>query len=274
MPESTTARPPQQNLGTSIVSRAAGDPAAGRGVAENPRAEAAAAADKIAVLERIRGALPPQYNNLQRDVPRAAFEELFPGIPYVAHGNADGRSTGIVSAFVPGAGGTQTGHPLHLATREWPQSKRNAPSKSFDVYGWSPNCAPALQNLLRLAREHIRFPVVVSFHEAHEKGARTRAWAGDDLAAMFARQVHATAQEGPPVVKGCKWGVWQGLPELPADHPRVGAGGYPVDAYVAHPDRDPKGRGYRKLVVSFKNLTFSDSDERDIAIWLTRQGWR
>lgn len=248
---------------------------AGNDDSDFPPPEDAASAHKLAVLDRIRKALPAPFDTLQRDVPRGAFEVLFPGIPHVAHGNADGRSTGLISAFVPDPSGGDIGRPLQLATREWPTSKPAIPSKSFDVYGWSPNCAPAVRDLLRLAREGVPFPIVVGFYAIDSDGVRSRAWAGADLAAIFARQVRETERVGPPVVKDCRWGRWEGLPELPASHPSVGAGGYPVGVYVMHPDRDPKRRpGYRKLVISARNWTFQKGDERDIAAWLERDGWQ
>ena len=238
-------------------------------------AEDEASAHKFAVLNRIRDALPAPLNALQRDVPREAFEALFPGIPYVAHGSADGRSTGLISAYVPPQAPPEIGLPMQLATRDWPASKATFPSKSFDVYGWSPNCAPAAQSLLRLAREGIPFPIVVTFCRTDGRDVCSRAWAGADLAAMFARQVRQTEQLGAPVVKGCAWGCWEGLPELPKNQPSVGAGGYPVDVYVTHPDRDPNRRaGYRKLVFSARNLQFQMGGERDIAAWLAQHGWQ
>jgi hypothetical protein len=147
------------------------------------------------------------------------------------------------------------------------------PSKNYDVFGPSPNVGSAVDNLARLAREGKPFPVICFFRTATEAvdNFQVVAWTGVDMPTLLAQQVAKVAAEGAPVIKGCAWGTFHGLPELPANHPKVGRGGYPgVTVYVTTPD----ARGYRTLRVSLREQTFDmTSGEAGIARWLVQEGW-
>lgn len=226
------------------------------------------------LARRLARLLPARFAGISRMVARAAFEALFPGVPWANEGNDRGRGTALVDAFAPDGSVAYGGHLLSLKSRSMEEGA-NLPSKNFDVYGASPNVGAAVTSLVRLHGEGKPLPLVCFFRTATEAvdAYTVTAWCGVDLPTMVAEAIARVKRDGPPTIKGCQWGVWNGLPELPPTHPRVGRGGFPgVTVYVTHPDADGP-RGYRKLVVSLREQTFHMTGEAGIADWLVREGF-
>jgi hypothetical protein len=54
------------------------------------------------LIRRIAALLPARFAGLSRMVARAAFEGLFPGVPWADEGNDRGRGTALVDGTSPG----------------------------------------------------------------------------------------------------------------------------------------------------------------------------
>jgi hypothetical protein len=236
-----------------------------------------------ALIEAIAPLLPARLQGLERSVDRRVHDALFPGVPYAGHGTGEGRSTALASACAPDGSVPHGGHVLALRSRTW-QDGRPMPSKTFDVYGPSPNVQRAIAALRAMHARGVRFPMVVYLRSALPLGplapigsacpsARVgdgdlvRAWAASDLATLIA------SCPSPPA----GWSTFHGLPELPPEgHParptHVGRAGHPADVYVTHP-ADDGARGYRRLVVSARRWEFADSGTAGLARWLATDGW-
>ena len=229
--------------------------------------------------------IAPRLAGISRMVARASFEAMFPGVPWSDEGNDAGRGTALIDAYVADGSVAYGGHSAGFKSRIAEEGK-SLPSKTFDLFGHSPNCAHALAGLARLAREGKSLPVV-AFFRSRNVGAsedspgdfttmRVLAWCGFDLPTEVAAAMVKVAREGAPTIKGVKWGTFCGIPECPPNMPSVGRGGYPgVTVYVTHPDSDPvKGRGYRVLRIALKDRTFDlTSGEEGIARWLVSDGF-
>lgn len=223
--------------------------------------------------------LPARFGGLSRMVARAAFESLFPGVPWADEGNDGGRGTALVDLYAPDGAVAYGGHFASLKARVAEEGE-SLPSKAFDVYGPSPNVGAAVQGLVRLHAEGKPIPLVATFRTSTNGGAvdnfRTLAWCGVDLPTLVADAIARVRREGPPVIKGVRWGVAFGLPECPPDMPRVGRGGYPgVTVYVTHPDSDALKRpNYRILRVTLRDFAFDvTTGEAGIAAWLAAEGF-
>lgn len=220
-----------------------------------------------ALIEAIAPLLPARLQGLERSVDRRVHDALFPGVPYAGHGTGEGRSTALASAFAPDGSVPHGGHVLALRSRTW-QDGRPMPSKTFDVYGPSPNVQHAISALRAMHARGVRFPMVVYLRSARVgDGDRVRAWSARDLASLI-------ASCAPPPAG---WSTFHGLPELPPEgHParptHVGRAGHPADVYVTHP-ADDGARGYRRLIVSARRWPFADSGTVGLAGWLTTDGW-
>lgn len=228
---------------------------------------------------RLAGLLPARYAGLSRMVARAAFERMFPGLPWADEGNDGGRGTAIVDWFCPDGSVAYGGHAVSAKNRV-AEEGASLPSKAFDVYGPSPNVAAAVAGLVRLAGEGKPLPLVASFRTSTRGGDvenfRTLAWCGADLPTLVADAIERVRVSGPPTIKGVRWGVAFGLPECPPNMPQVGRGGYPgVTIYVTHPDSDAQQRpNYRVLRVTLRDFTFDvTSGEAGIAAWLASDGF-
>jgi hypothetical protein len=221
-----------------------------------------------ALLSSLAPLLPPRFSTLGRAVDRRVHDALFPGVPYAGVGTGDGRSTALASGCAPDPAVPHGGHVLALRSRTW-QAGRPMPSKTYDLYGPSPNVHHAILALRAMHARGRRFPMVAYFRHArvgHDE--LVRAWAADDLPTLI-----ATCEPAPP-----GWATFHGVPELPPDgHParptHVGRAGHPVDVYVTHP-ADDGARGYRRLVVSARRWAFDTaSGVQGLARWLSTQGW-
>jgi hypothetical protein len=226
------------------------------------------------MVRRLARLLPARFGGLSRMVARAAFEAMFPGVPWADEGNDRGRGTAIMDAYAADGSVAYGGHGAGFKSRSMGEGGP-MPSKNFDLYGPSPNVDAALAGLVRLHAEGKPLPVVCFFRTStpNVDDYKVIAWTGVDMPTLVAEAISRVKRDGPPVIKGCQWGVWHGLPELPPNHPKVGRGGYPgVTVYVTHPMSDGP-RGYRKLVVSLREQTFHLTGEAGIADWLVREGF-
>jgi hypothetical protein len=226
------------------------------------------------MLRRLAAFLPTRFAGVSRMVARAAFEAMFPGVPWADEGNDGGRGTAIIDGFAPDGAVAYGGHSVSLKSRVTEEGA-SLPSKNFDAYGPGANTGAAIDGLVRLHAEGKPLPMVAFFRTASQAvdGWKVVAWTGVDLPTLTAEAIARVKRDGPPVIKGCVWGVWNGLPELPPNHPKVGRGGYPgVTVYVTHPSADGV-RGYRTLKVTLRDQTFSFTGEAEIAAWLATDGF-
>lgn len=221
----------------------------------------------------------PRLAGISRMVAEASFRALFPAVPWSDEGNDNGRGTAIVDVSVPDGSAAYGGHFAGFKSRVSEEGE-SLTSKNFDLFGPSPNVGAAVAGLTRLHGEGKPLPVICFFRTGGRgvpvEGFRTLAWAGVDLPTLTADAIARVRTDGPPTIKGKKWGVAFGLPECPPDMPRVGRGGYPgVTVYVTHPDSDALGRpGYRTLRVTLRDQTFDvASGEAGIAAWLVSDGF-
>jgi hypothetical protein len=211
-------------------------------------------------------------------VARAAFEAMFPGVPWADEGNDGGRGTALLDWFAADGSVAYGGHAASGKARV---AGKPLPSKAYDLFGPSPNVGAAVAGLVRLAGEGKPIPLVASFRTGG-KGVpvdafTTLAWCGVDLPTLVADAIERVRASGPPTIKGVMWGVAFGLPECPPDMPQVGRGGYPgVTVYVTHPDSDAQQRpGYRILRVTLRDQTFDmQTGEAGIAAWLAADGFK
>lgn len=228
---------------------------------------------------RLATILPARFAGVTRMVAREAFTRMFPGVPWSDEGNDGGRGTALVDLSVPDGSVAYGAHFASLKARVAEEGK-SLPSKSYDLYGPSPNVGAAVAGLTRLHGEGKPLPLVASFRTGGKgvpvDGFRTLAWCGADLPTLVADAIKRVREDGPPTIKGKKWGVAFGLPECPPDMPSVGRGGYPgVTVYVTHPDTDALKRpNYRILRVTLRDFTFDlSTGEAGIADWLVKEGW-
>jgi hypothetical protein len=213
-------------------------------------------------------------------VARAAFEAMFPGVPWADEGNDGGRGTALLDWFAADGSVAYGGHAASGKARVAVAGKP-LPSKAYDLFGPSPNVGAAVAGLVRLAGEGKPIPLVASFRTGG-KGVpvdafTTLAWCGVDLPTLVADAIERVRASGPPTLKGVMGGVAFGLPECPPDMPQVGRGGYPgVTVYVTHPDSDAQQRpGYRILRVTLRDQTFDmQTGEAGIAAWLAADGFK
>ena len=229
---------------------------------------------------RVAALLPARFAGLSRMVARASFAAMFPNVPWSDEGNDGGRGTALIDWFCPDGAVAYGGHFASGKARVAEEGK-SLPSKSYDLFGPSPNVGYALAGLVRLAGEGKPLPLVASFrtstHGEEVDSFQTLAWAGVDLPTLVADAIERVRVAGPPTIKGVRWGVAFGLPECPPSMPRVGRGGYPgVTVYVTHPASDALARpDYRILRVTLRDFTFDvSSGEAGIAAWLASDGFK